>query len=381
MNKPWHPFETAASLDPIERPSRSIVFLGSSHDNGGSSVLAENLAAAMRHHGHRVEEWYLFGSAAGYDTVTHVFDPGPRSARSLPQLIPRVTKALHNASPDAVFGLQALANVVIGFSGRLVGIPQRIATLHNPRDQQNRALMALDGLLGRHGFYSAVVACSQTIADGFVINGASYMSRLTVIPNGHGRPATMAKDAARRELGLPPAGLVVGQLGRLCWQKNQTFSLRLLQNMPEATLLLVGIGPDEPQLKAEIETLGLSERVVRIPSLPHQHVGLFYSAIDAALFPSRFEGLSLAAIETIHSQVPLLCADIPSFREMFATSPGLARALLLPDDVAVWAAQLRRIVRNPTRAIIADDLALLSPRFAFDTMAQQYLRLLDRGRV
>jgi glycosyltransferase involved in cell wall biosynthesis len=375
MNKPWHPFETAAALDRKERTSRSIVFLGSSHDNGGSSVLAENLAAAMRHHGHRVEEWYLFGSSAGHDS--RVFEGGPRSATSLPRLLPRVTMALHDASPDAVFGLQALANVVVGMAGRLVGIPQRIATLHNPRDQQNKALMALDGMLGRHGFYSAIVACSQTIADAFAVNGARYVNRLTVIPNGHGHPALVAKDVARHELGLPASGLVLGQIGRLCWQKNQSFSLRLLQSMPDAMLLLVGIGPDETQLKAEIEALGLGNRVVMVPSLPHQSVGLFYSAVDAALFPSRFEGLSLAAIEAIHSRVPLLCADIPSFREMFATSPALARALLLPDDITAWAAQLRRVLRNPTRAIVADDLALLSPRFEFDSMAARYLRLLE----
>jgi glycosyltransferase involved in cell wall biosynthesis len=137
------------------------------------------------------------------------------------------------------------------------------------------------------------------------------------------------------------------------------------------------MGPDEAHLKAEIKTLGLGNRVVMVPSLPHQSVGLFYSAVDAALFPSRFEGLSLAAIEAIHSRVPLLCADIPSFREMFATSPALARALLLPDDITAWAAQLRRVLRNPTRAIVADDLALLSPRFEFDTMAAQYLRLIE----
>jgi hypothetical protein len=40
---------------------RSIVFLGTSHDNGGSSILAGELAEAMRAAGHDVEEWYLRG--------------------------------------------------------------------------------------------------------------------------------------------------------------------------------------------------------------------------------------------------------------------------------------------------------------------------------
>ena len=53
------------------------------------------------------------------------------------------------------------------------------------------------------------------------------------------------------------------------------------------------------------------------------------------LFPSRFEGLSLAAIEAIHAGVPALCTDIPSFREMFAGSPLLTAKLLLPPSDAV----------------------------------------------
>ena len=39
---------------------KSIVFLGTAHDNGGSSILATNLAEVMRAAGHHVEEWYLF---------------------------------------------------------------------------------------------------------------------------------------------------------------------------------------------------------------------------------------------------------------------------------------------------------------------------------
>ena len=77
------------------------------------------------------------------------------------------------------------------------------------------------------------------------------------------------------------------------------------------------------RVRAQISAAGISERVRIIPAIANERIGLFYSAVDLVLFPSRFEGLSLAAIEAIHAGVPVLCSDIPSFLEMFAGSPLL----------------------------------------------------------
>src|ERR1039458_2831313 len=84
---------------------RSIVFLGTAHDNGGSSILASSLAAAMRAEGHHVEEWYLF-SAAPQDLPpgARVFirHGRSRSPLMLSALFVRVVWALRKLKPDAV---------------------------------------------------------------------------------------------------------------------------------------------------------------------------------------------------------------------------------------------------------------------------------------
>jgi glycosyltransferase involved in cell wall biosynthesis len=355
---------------------RSIVFLGSAHDNGGTSILASNLATAMRARGHHVEEWYLFGSDGDLPAGARVFVPTKRSRSPLVliTLFFRVVAALRLCKPDVLFGLQPFSNLLAGVAGRIAGIRSRIPTYHGPRQFVNYTLMTLDGIVNRLGLYTQMIACANSVAETYHREG------LAAVVNGHDIPKAYSRAEARAALSLPADGLIVGQIGRLSHQKNQSFTLDLLQQLPDTVLVLVGIGPDEASLRSQVETAGLSERVRIIPAIAHERIGLFYSAIDLVLFPSRYEGLSLAAIEAIHAGVPPLCTDIPSFREMFAASPLLTANLLLPAaDRSAWIARIRNILKDQElRTQIGRELARLSPAYSFEVMAEQYLRLIDQ---
>ena len=380
MNELWRP-RTVAETKAAPRRSRSIVFLGTAHDNGGSSVLASTLAAAMRAEGHHVEEWYLFGSNAELPAGARVFVNQRRSSSpfTLMRLFVRVVLALRAVRPDAVFGLQPLSNLLVATAGSFAGVRERVGTHHLPYDQFNPVLMKIDALAGRFGLYSHLVACGQSVADTYRRNGAAYMRRLTVIANGHKKPAVKDHAASRAAFALPVKGAVLGQLGRLYHQKNQRFSIGLLGELPGTSLLMIGSGPDEALIKSEIAARGCEKRAQVILHIAHDRIGEFYSAIDIALFPSSFEGLSLAAIEAIHAGVPLICSDIPSFREMFRDSPFLTEKLIVPlGDRGAWLDRIRAILGDDRlRARIATELATLSPQYDFETMAAKYLELID----
>lgn len=370
--------ETYVTAQLSHRP-RSIVFLGTAHDNGGTSILASNLARAMRARGHHVEEWYLFGSDSDLPPGARVFVPAKRSRSPvvLMSLFLRVVAALRQSKPDVLFGLQPFSNLLVGVAGRIAGIRNRIPTYHGPRAFVTPTLMALDDHVYGLGLYTHMIACANNVAKTY---GRDSMA---VVVNGHDIPKAFSRSEARAALDLPADGLVLGQIGRLSHQKNQSFSLDLIQNLPEAVLVLLGIGPDEAPLRSQIEAAGIADRVRIVPAIAHGRIGLFYSAIDLALFPSRYEGLSLAGIEAIHAGVPPLCTDIPSFREMFAASPLLTAQLLLPEgDQAAWVARIRDILTDQERRSQIDgELARLSPTYSFEVMAEQYLRLIDRWDV
>jgi len=355
---------------------RSIVFLGTAHDNGGTSILASTLAKAMRAQGHHVEEWYLFGSDGDLPAGARVFIAAKRSRSPfvLISLFFRVVAALRQSKPDVLFGLQPFSNLLVGVAGTIARIRNRVPTYHGPRAFVTPTLMALDDNVYRLGLYTQMIACANTVAETY---GRETMA---VVVNGHDTPTTFSRAEARAALGLPADGLILGQIGRLSHQKNQSFSLDLIRKLPEAVLVLLGIGPDEISLRSQIETAGIANRVRIVPAIAHGRIGLFYSAIDLALFPSRYEGLSLAGIEAIHAGVPSPCTDIPSFREMFAASPFLTAQLLLPEgDETAWVARIRNILADQElRNEIGSELARLSPAYGFEVMAEQYLRLLDR---
>jgi glycosyltransferase involved in cell wall biosynthesis len=377
MTKHW---PTSSLVTPAVAQARSIVFLGTAHDNGGSSILASDLAVTMRAEGHHVEEWYLFSSVANMPPGARVFAHGSRSRSplTLAMLFVRVVMALRQRRADAVIGLQPLANLWAGLGGLIAGVRNRVAALHGPAHQFNPLLIKLDAVAGRLGLYTAIIACGQSVADSFANNGKTYARRLAVIANGYRKPALISRDAARRELGLPASGTVIGQIGRLSYQKHQDFSIDLVRNLPDVSLLLVGSGPDEAAVRRQITEAGLLRRAQTLPGIAHDRIGAFYSTVDLVLFPSRFEGLSLAAIEAIQAGVPLVCSDIPSFREMFRASPFLTATLLAPlDDRKAWRERIQAILNDDIlRRKISNELRLLSPAYNFDTMAAKYLTLL-----
>src|SRR4026207_972145 len=105
MNEHWQPRREAAGTVAMPLHRHSIVFLGTAHDGGGSSVLASTLASAMRGDGHHVEEWYLFGSYADTPPGARVFlnQRRSRSPITLAALFARIVNALRERQTDAGF--------------------------------------------------------------------------------------------------------------------------------------------------------------------------------------------------------------------------------------------------------------------------------------
>lgn len=170
-----------------------------------------------------------------------------------------------------------------------------------------------------------------------------------------------ARSRVRTELGVGEDAFLLGSMGRIAYQKNPLFQLRVFAElrrlMPEAVFCMVGSGDMEAEvdsLTAELGLVGSVLRVARTDDAPG-----FYSAFDALLFPSVFEGLSFVGIEGQAEGLPIYGSKaLP--RELGITD--LIRFDSLDEEPAVWA---RRI---------ADDA--LSGRFSTEGRSA-YARRLD----
>ena len=138
---------------------------------------------------------------------------------------------------------------------------------------------------------------------------------------------------------------IAGSVGRLCEQKNQSFSLDVFSHLakikPDSLLLLVGEGEDRAMLEAKAKQLNIEDKVVFLGV--RSDVERLYSAMDAFLFPSIFEGLGIVAVEAQTSGLEVLCSEnVPE--EAIVTD--YARSMRLSDGAQRWAKALAQMSLN-----------------------------------
>ncbi|MGI0152007.1 MAG: glycosyltransferase family 4 protein, partial [Thermoplasmata archaeon] len=153
----------------------------------------------------------------------------------------------------------------------------------------------------------------------------------------------------RARLGLTDRR-VIGFTGRLVPHKGVDTLLRALARLPaDVALLVVGRGPDLPELSELARRLGLSGRVRFCPRVSDEELPAFLKAADLFVFPSvnRLEGFGLAVAEALATGLPVVVADIPGVREIIEPGvEGLLAEPLLEEDLA---AKLCELLDDPSR--------------------------------
>jgi glycosyltransferase involved in cell wall biosynthesis len=84
-----------------------------------------------------------------------------------------------------------------------------------------------------------------------------------------------------------------------------------------ARLLVLGIsGPDTPRILAEIDRLHLDRRVILLNGITDPELRWCYRNSLFLFAPSSIEGFGLPVAEALIAGCPVVCSDIPAFREV-----------------------------------------------------------------
>ncbi|HUA87984.1 MAG TPA: glycosyltransferase, partial [Steroidobacteraceae bacterium] len=130
-------------------------------------------------------------------------------------------------------------------------------------------------------------------------------------------------------------------------------------------LVIVGDGPQRPQLQAQLATLGLADAV----ALPGYVEGPDRLLEQAAGFvmSSLTEGMPMALLEAIQWPRPVLATSVGEIPQILQGSP---RAVLVaPNSVDELVGGLERLQSLPPTAPARDDLAA---RYTAERMALEY---------
>jgi conjugative relaxase-like TrwC/TraI family protein len=164
-------------------------------------------------------------------------------------------------------------------------------------------------------YATAGIACSQAAAQ--ALFGAAWRSdpRWRVVYYGVDfKPFGEVVDSAsvRAELNIPRGAFVIGHVGRFEPQKNHEFFLQvaaeIVRREPAAHFLLIGEGSLQPAVRRQAERLGIADRVI-MTGVCSDVPRLMRGAMDAFLFPSRYEGLGLVLVESQAAGVPCFFSD------------------------------------------------------------------------
>lgn len=105
---------------------------------------------------------------------------------------------------------------------------------------------------------------------------------------------------------------VIGNIGRLSYQKNQTFLLdifnKYLSMDKTAKLMLIGAGEEEKKLKRKVQDLKIEDNVLFLGMKSKEEVNKLYNIFDVFVFPSQFEGLGVVLLEAQANGLPILAS-------------------------------------------------------------------------
>ena len=177
-----------------------------------------------------------------------------------------------------------------------------VITLPNFRLPRRMILWAVDRCAG-------VTTVCQALKDRLVEVGAPA-KKIRVVLNGvdPGLFHPVDREAVRRRLGL--TGRVLLSVGHLTKRKGHHLAIQALPGLPGTTLLIVGDGWMESELRELARSLGLEERVRFLGHVEQEDLKEYYGAADALVLASSREGIANVLIESMACGTPVIATPV-----------------------------------------------------------------------
>ena len=143
--------------------------------------------------------------------------------------------------------------------------------------------------------------------------------------------------------GQPEGRILV--IGRLTYYKGHEVILNASTALPDARILIVGNGERESSLLRRIHTLGLSNNVSLLGSLPESDLHSLISTCDCLCLPSveRTEAFGLVLLEAMRYGKPVVASNIPGSGIGWVVEDGVTGFLVPPGDPVLLAGSLRKL--------------------------------------
>lgn len=292
--------------------------------------------------------------------LNHVEFPASRMI-SIPRLL-RLAKRLrrYDVAQTNLLG----PNVVGTIAARLAGIGS-VAILHNTKTSGDDHWY--------HGKAESLVL--QRLAKRVVAVGPRtkearqpYLpnTEIHVLPNAVSpgpRLSEPERGKLREEIMDNANGHLLLNVGRLHPQKAQDNLIRalprIIEQIPDAELVIAGTGDLQSDLTALIHDLGLENRVQLLGA--RNDVRSIMAASDLFVLPSHWEGLPVAMLEAMEAGVPVLATSVGDVPSVLGENAGWMIDDNRPESIADGVLRVHRSCEREQR--VAEAQSLIDRKF------------------
>lgn len=162
------------------------------------------------------------------------------------------------------------------------------------------------------------------------------------------RDVHIDKALKRKEISVPEDAFLLMSVGEMNSNKNHQIILKAMGrlNDPRIHYALAGSGARKDDLLQLAQELGVAERFHLLGS--RQDVAELNHCADAFCFPSRREGLGVAALEAMACGLPLITSNVHGINDY--SQDGVTGYKCSPLDVDGFAAAIGRLFSDPDQA-------------------------------
>jgi glycosyltransferase involved in cell wall biosynthesis len=195
-------------------------------------------------------------------------------------------------------------------------------------------------------------------------------------------PIQAAAELRAHLLASAPAGTVLLlYVGVLRYYKGLNYLLEALPSIANARLAIVGRGPMEQVWKAQVQTLGLSDRVTFVGEIANRDLPPYYAACDIFVLPSseRSEAFGLVQLEAMASRKPVVTTELGTGTS-FVTRDGVNGIVVQPRNPGALAQAIMRLIGDQAlrEALGAAGRARVLAEFTVDKMLARILEVYQK---
>ena len=234
-----------------------------------------------------------------------------------------------------------------------------------------------------------MVALTEGERNDYIVFSVCNPDRIVTIHSGVEIERYMAAkvntEDKKKSLGLNPRGLVVGTVGWLLPVKGPMYLLkamaRIWQSHPEITLVFVGKGDLEDDLRTEAFRMGVSEKVAFLGW--RDDIPEIMQILDIFVLPSLNEGMGRVLVEAMAAGKPVVASKVGGVPDL--VSQGENGLLVQAADANGLAGGIESLLANPKkRKEMGTKGKKMAIKYGSDSMVQKidqlYLELLRKKK-